>query len=159
MNILKVQSSVFLWIARKNFFKAGRVKAIKISIMEKTVIYTENAPEPVGPYSQALLVNNMLFVSGQIAINPLDGSLNTGNIRDETRQVMKNIEGVLAAANMTFFNVVKCSIFIRNMDDFTAVNKVYGAFFTKNPPARETIEVSRLPKNANVEISCIAALL
>jgi|SRR5690606_8342894 len=127
--------------------------------MEKHVIHTAKAPNPVGPYSQALLANNLLFVSGQIGIDPATGQIADNDIRSETLQVMKNVEEILAAANMTFLNVVKCTIFITNMDDFAAVNEVYGQFFLENPPARETVEVSRLPKNARVEISCIAAML
>lgn len=127
--------------------------------MEKHVIYTQKAPAPVGPYSQAILVNNLLFVSGQIAIDPASGKMVEGNIRNETRQVMKNVEEILTAANMTFLNVVKCTIFIADMNDFAAVNEVYGEFFTGNPPARETVEVSRLPKDGRVEISCMAAML
>lgn len=127
--------------------------------MEKHVIYTQKAPAPVGPYSQAILVNDLLFVSGQIAIDPASGKMVEGNIRNETRRVMKNVEEILTAANMTFLNVVKCTIFIADMNDFAAVNEVYGEFFTGNPPARETVEVSRLPKDGRVEISCMAAML
>lgn len=125
--------------------------------MEKQIIYTKNAPEPIGPYSQAVKIQNLLFVSGQIAIDPSGGQLVNDDIRNETRQVMNNIAAILEAANMTLMNVVKCTIFVRNMDDFGAVNEVYGGFFDNAPPARETVEASRLPKNVNVEISCIAA--
>jgi 2-iminobutanoate/2-iminopropanoate deaminase len=127
--------------------------------MEKTIIFAEKAPEPIGPYSQAVMAHNVLYVSGQIAINPFNGELETDNIKSETRQVMKNIENILIAANLTFTNVVKCSIFLKNMNDFYEVNEVYGQFFKENPPARETVEVCRLPKDVNVEISCIAVLL
>jgi 2-iminobutanoate/2-iminopropanoate deaminase len=127
--------------------------------MEKTIIYSEKAPKPIGPYSQAVMAHNVLYVSGQIALEPYKGELVTGNIKLETNQVMKNIENILGAANLTFTNVVKCSIFLKNMSDFAEVNEAYGQFFKDNPPARETVEVSRLPKDVNVEISCIAVLL
>lgn len=124
--------------------------------MSKTVIYSAQAPEPIGPYSQAIQAGNMLFVSGQIAIDKASGNLITGNIPDETTQVMKNLEFVLHEAGMNFSNVVKCSIFLKNMNNFPVVNEIYGKYFSENPPARETVEVSRLPKDVNVEISCIA---
>jgi 2-iminobutanoate/2-iminopropanoate deaminase len=127
--------------------------------MEKTIIFTELAPKPIGPYSQAILVHNMLYVSGQIALNPSTGQLENDNIGSETRRVMKNIGSILEAANLTFANVVKCSIFLKDMGDFTEVNQIYGEFFKDAPPARETVEVSRLPKDVHVEISCIAAVL
>ncbi len=124
--------------------------------MSKTVIYSAHAPEPIGPYSQAIQAGNMLFVSGQIAIEKASGNLITGNIPDETTQVMKNLEFVLHEAGMNFSNVVKCSIFLKDMNTFPVVNEIYGKYFSVNPPARETVEVSRLPKDVNVEISCIA---
>jgi len=124
--------------------------------MSKRVIYTENAPEPIGPYSQAILVDNTLYVSGQIAIDPFIGDVVRNGVEGEAIQVMKNIENILLAANMDFSNVVKCSIFLKDMQDFPKVNAVYGKHFTENPPARETVEVSCLPKNVLVEISCIA---
>jgi 2-iminobutanoate/2-iminopropanoate deaminase len=127
--------------------------------MEKRIIFTENAPQPIGPYSQAVLFGNTLYVSGQIALHPATGQLVNDDIKSETRQVMNNLEQILAAANLTFVDVAKCSIFLKNMDDFAAVNEVYGEYFKKDPPARETVEVSRLPKNVNVEISCIATVL
>ncbi|MCL4169480.1 UNVERIFIED_CONTAM: hypothetical protein GTU68_013837 [Idotea baltica] len=120
--------------------------------MQKQIIYTENAPEPIGPYSQAVLMNGTLNASGQIAY---DTSLK-GNVENETLQVMKNLEAVLKAADMTFSQVVKCSIFLKSMDDFGTVNDVYGRYFTENPPARETVAVKTLPKDVNVEISLIA---
>jgi 2-iminobutanoate/2-iminopropanoate deaminase len=122
----------------------------------KTIINTKNAPAPIGPYNQAVKVNNMLFVSGQIAINPADSSLNTSNIADETHQVMKNLEAILKEAGMGFENIVKTSIFLSDMNNFGKVNEVYGSYFTANFPARETVEVSRLPKDVNVEISVVA---
>lgn len=124
--------------------------------MANNVVYSPQAPEPIGPYSQAILAGNMLFVSGQIAIQKSSGNLITGNVEDETTQVMTNLNEVLKAANLTFKDVVKCSIFLKDMGDFPKVNAIYGQFFTENPPARETVEVSRLPKDVNVEISCIA---
>ncbi|TDD95966.1 RidA family protein [Flavobacterium cellulosilyticum] len=125
----------------------------------KKIIYTENAPAPIGPYNQAVLKGDTLYTSGQIAINPKSGELIIANIEDETNQVMENMKAVLEAAGMTFENVVKTSIFIINMDDFAAINKVYGAYFNeKTAPARETVQVACLPKNVNVEISMIAVL-
>lgn len=124
--------------------------------MSKTVIYSPNAPEPIGPYSQAIQTGNMLFISGQIAIEKSTGQLLTGTITEETGMVMKNIGEVLAAAGMNFSNVVKSTIFLKNMNHFPQVNEVYGKSFPANPPARETVEISRLPKDVNVEISCIA---
>lgn len=124
--------------------------------MTKEVIYSSQAPEPIGPYSQAIKAGNMLFVSGQVAIQKSSGQVITGNIVDETTQVMKNLEEVLKSANMDFSHVVKCTIFLKDMNNFPTVNEVYGKSFKTNPPARETVEVSRLPKDVNVEISCIA---
>jgi 2-iminobutanoate/2-iminopropanoate deaminase len=124
--------------------------------MSKSVVYSEYAPEPIGPYSQAIQSGNMLFVSGQIAIDRITGNLVTDNIPDETHQVMKNLEAVLKAAGMNFSHVVKCSIFLKDMNNFPVVNEIYGQYFASSPPARETVEVSRLPKDVNVEISCIA---
>ena len=124
--------------------------------MSKEVIYSANAPEPIGPYSQAIKVGSMLFVSGQIAIQKSTGKIITGNITEETNQVLTNLGEVLAAAGMDFSNVVKCTIFLKDMNQFPQVNEAYGKNFSTNPPARETVEVSRLPKDVNVEISCIA---
>jgi 2-iminobutanoate/2-iminopropanoate deaminase len=120
------------------------------------IIKSKEAPDPIGPYNQAIKANNMLFVSGQIAINQRTGELVTDNIVDETGRVMENLKHVLTEAGLTFNNVVKCTIFLRDMADFTEVNKVYGSYFTGNSPARETVAVVGLPKNVNVEISCIA---
>jgi len=124
--------------------------------MKKEIILSQNAPAPIGPYSQAIKVNGTLYVSGQIALNPSNGDLVISDITSETKQVMKNLGAVLEAAKMNFQHVVKCTIFIRNMADFSNINEAYGSFFEENPPARETVEVSKLPKNVNVEISCIA---
>jgi len=124
--------------------------------MLKSVVYSENAPEPIGPYSQAIQTGHMLFVSGQIAIQKSTGQFITGNIEDETIQVMTNIGDILTAAGMDFSNVVKSSIFMKDMNNFPKINEVYGRYFKDKAPARESIEVSRLPKDVNVEISCIA---
>lgn len=124
--------------------------------MAKTVVYSPNAPEPIGPYSQAIQAGNMLFISGQIAIDQSSGKMITGTIEEETTQVMRNIAEILKAAKLDFSNVVKTSIFLKDMNNFPKVNAVYGTYFPSQPPARETVEVSRLPKDVNVEISCIA---
>ena len=124
--------------------------------MAKEIVFSKNAPEPIGPYSQGVKVGNVLYTSGQIALDPDSGDLINENITEETHAVMKNLDAVLAAAQFSFIDVVKCTIFIKNMDDFTAINEAYGQYFKSSPPARETVEVSRLPKNVNVEISCIA---
>ena len=124
--------------------------------MARKIIYTDDAPEPIGPYSQAVYINGMLFVSGQIPIDAFSGAMIKDGIAEETQQVMENIKAILHAAEMDFSNVVKCSIFLTDMHDFPKVNEVYGKYYKSSPPARETVEVSVLPKNANVEISCIA---
>lgn len=126
--------------------------------MSKEVIYSGEAPAPIGPYSQAIKTGGLLFVSGQIAIEKSSGQLRTVDIETETRQVMYNLGEILKAAGMTFSNVVKCSIFLRDMGQFSTVNEIYASYFGNMPPARETVEVSRLPKDVNVEISCIAAM-
>ena len=122
----------------------------------KTIINSKNAPAPIGPYSQAVLAGNTLFASGQIAINPVTGELEMASIEIETEQVMQNIKAVLEEANMSFENIVKCSIFLSSMGSFSKVNEVCGKYFPSNPPARETVEVSCLPKSVNVEISFIS---
>jgi len=123
----------------------------------KKIIYTENAPAPIGPYNQAVLVGNTLYTSGQIALNPQTMELVLNDIETETKQVMENLKAVLAAAEMTFENVIKTSIFIMNMNDFAKINAVYGRYFDeKTAPARETVQVACLPKNVNIEISMIA---
>ena len=124
--------------------------------MSNKIIFTKEAPAPIGPYSQAILAGNTLYVSGQIALDADTGELINENITEETHAVMKNLEAVLRAADFTFADIVKCSIFIKNMDEFGTINEAYGQYFKSNPPARETVEVSKLPKNVNVEISCIA---
>ena len=123
----------------------------------KKIIYTENAPAPIGPYNQAILVGNTLYTSGQIALNPQTMELVLDDIEIETKQVMENMKAVLAAADMTFENVIKTSIFIMNMNDFTRINSIYGSYFNEaTAPARETVQVACLPKNVNIEISMIA---
>ena len=123
----------------------------------KTIIITPNAPAPIGQYNQAVLSGNTLYTSGQIAINPETGSLVMDDIKVETKQVMENLKAVLTAANLTFENVVKTSIFISDMNNFTLINEVYGSYFNEaTAPARETVEVANLPKFVNVEISMIA---
>jgi len=123
----------------------------------KTIIQTANAPAPIGPYSQAVKLGHTLYVSGQIAIDPKSGDLVNENIEAETLQVMENLGAILREAGMDFGHVLKCSIFVSDMNNFSKINDVYGRYFTENPPARETVEVSALPKFVNVEISCIAA--
>ena len=124
--------------------------------MAKNVILSTAAPAPIGPYSQAVQSGNMLFVSGQIALDPASGTLITGSIEEETHRVMKNLQAILSEAKFTFSQVVKCTIFLKDMNNFPKVNATYGSYFSSEPPARETVEVSRLPKDVNVEISCIA---
>ena len=124
--------------------------------MQKKAIKIKNAPAPVGPYSQAILAGETLYVSGQIPVDPNTGKLIAGDISNCTTQVLKNINSLLEAAEMNLNNVVKCSIFLKNMNDFEKVNKVYSEFFSLTPPARETVQVSKLPLDVDVEISCIA---
>ena len=124
--------------------------------MSKKVVFTKQAPEPIGPYSQAIEAGNMVFISGQIAIQPSTSNLITANIEEETTQVMVNLEAILTVAGLSFNNVVKTTIFLKDMNNFPKVNAIYGKYFQQQPPARETVEVSRLPKDVNVEISCIA---
>jgi 2-iminobutanoate/2-iminopropanoate deaminase len=125
----------------------------------KKIIFTEKAPAPIGPYNQAVLVDNTLYTSGQIALNPATMELVLDDIETETKQVMENMKAVLEAANMTFEHVVKATIFIMNMGDFARINSVYGSYFDeKTAPARETVQVACLPKNVNVEISMIAII-
>ena len=124
----------------------------------KEIINTTSAPSPIGPYSQAVKAGNFLFVSGQVAINPENGELNISNIEDETHQVMRNLKAVLLEAGLTFDHVVKSTIFLSDMGTFAQVNEIYGHYFTADFPARETVQVSVLPKNVNVEISVIAII-
>jgi 2-iminobutanoate/2-iminopropanoate deaminase len=126
--------------------------------MEKSVIQTHLAPAPIGPYSQAILANGFLFLSGQVAFNPANGELVLGSIEAETTQVMNNLKAVLETAGMGFHNVVKTTIFLSDMSLFASVNEIYGKYFESNFPARETIAVKGLPKGVNVEISMTAAM-
>jgi len=122
----------------------------------KNIINTNNAPAPIGPYSQAVATGNFLFVSGQIPMNPLTGEIIATDIKAETKQVMKNIGAILNEAGMGFGNIVKTTIFLTDMQSFANINEVYGTYFIDQFPARETVQVSALPKNVNVEISVIA---
>ncbi|AYN68463.1 RidA family protein [Euzebyella marina] len=123
----------------------------------KTIINTENAPAPIGPYNQAVLSGNTLYISGQIPIDPVSGNLVEGDIKLEAKQCMENLKAILNAADMGFDNVVKSSIFLADMNKFSSVNEVYGSYFDEaTAPARETVEVANLPKFVNVEISMIA---
>lgn len=123
----------------------------------RKIIKTSDAPAPIGPYNQAILSGDTLFISGQIAINPVNNELEKHSIQDETEQVMRNLKAILEAAEMKFENVVKSSIFISDMNNFSSINEVYGKYFdSETAPARETVEVANLPKFVNVEISMIA---
>jgi 2-iminobutanoate/2-iminopropanoate deaminase len=125
----------------------------------KNIIFSAQAPAPIGPYSQAVAANGMLYVSGQIPIDQSTGTLVSGDISKETRQVMENLKHILNAAGIGFEEVVKCSIFMTSMQDYVAINTVYAAYFNESTaPAREAVQVSALPKGVNVEISCIAIL-
>ena len=122
----------------------------------KRALQIPGAPAPIGPYSQAILSNNTLYVSGQIPLNPQTGELVNSSIEQSTHQVMQNINSLLSEAEMDFNDIVKCSIFLKNLDNFTKVNQIYSEYFRSTPPARETVEVSKLPMNVEIEISCIA---
>ena len=124
--------------------------------MNKKALQIPNAPAPIGPYSQAILANGMLFISGQCPINPKTGLLEMETIESATHLVMSNIEKLLHEAEMDFTHIVKCSIFLKDLGDFQKVNVVYASYFDSVPPARETVEVARLPLDATIEISCIA---
>jgi len=126
--------------------------------MTKKIINTSNAPAPIGPYSQAVMAGNLLFVSGQVAINPATGNVEATNITEETTTVLKNIEAILTEAGMNFSHIVKTTIFLSDMSLFTTVNGIYAGYFKGDFPARETVAVKGLPKNVNVEISVIASL-
>ena len=124
--------------------------------MKKEIITTKNAPAPIGPYNQATKANNTLYISGQIPADPATGVIVTSSIEDETHMVMKNLWAILKAAGLGFDSVLKTSIFISDMNNFARINEVYGSYFASDFPARETVQVSRLPKDVNVEISAIA---
>lgn len=142
----------FLIIGFTLYFYFSKHKA-----MENTkIIFTEKAPKPIGPYSQAVMRGNALFVSGQVAFIPATGELDTSTIENETKQVMENIKTIVEEAGMKMSDIVKTSIFLIDMNDFVRMNAVYANYFPTNPPARETVQVSALPKKVNVEISVIA---
>ncbi len=124
--------------------------------MEKKIITTTNAPAPIGPYNQAVFAGDTLYISGQIPIDPATGELNNASLQEETHQCMKNLQAILTEAELTFSDVIKTTIFITDMKRFAEINEVYGQYFTDNFPARETVQVSALPKFVNVEISMIA---
>ncbi len=124
----------------------------------KQIIKTDSAPAPIGPYNQATVYNGVLYISGQIAINPANGSLVLGNIEDETHQVLKNLGAILKEAGMDYSNVLKCSVFVKDMELFSRINAVYAQYFEEaTAPARELVQVSALPRYVNIEISAIAA--
>ncbi len=125
--------------------------------MANIIINSGQAPAPIGPYSQAVRANGVLYVSGQVALDPSSGEMVQTDIEAETHRVMQNLQAILSEAGLNFTHVVKCTIFVKDLNNFARINNVYGSYFTQNPPARETVEVSRLPKDANVEISCVAA--
>lgn len=125
--------------------------------MSKKIVNSLAAPAPIGPYSHSVMANGVLYVSGQIALDT-NGKLHNGDIITETHKVMENIGHILKEAGMNYGNIVKCSIFVKDLNNFSAINEVYGSYFPENPPARETVEVSRLPKDVNVEISCISII-
>ena len=124
----------------------------------KKAIKTDKAPAPIGPYNQAVMAGNTLYVSGQIPLNPASGELVKGDVKEQTRMVMENLKAILAEAGLDFSHVVKCSIFISDMKDFPLINEVYGSYFTENAPARETVQVAGLPLGVDLEISCIAII-
>jgi 2-iminobutanoate/2-iminopropanoate deaminase len=124
----------------------------------RDIVLTDRGPQPIGPYSQAVKVNGFLFVSGQVALDPKSGVMSSGGIAEQTERVFQNLKGIVEAAGSNMNHVVKTTVFLKSMDDFTAMNEVYAKFFTSAPPARSTVQVSRLPKDALVEIEVIAIL-
>ena len=124
--------------------------------MEKTIINTKNAPAPIGPYNQAVVINGTVYISGQICIDPATGNLKNKDIQEETHQVMQNLKSILQEAGISFSHVVKTTIFITDMNQFSSINEIYGKYFDGDFPARETVQVSALPKFVNVEISMVA---
>ena len=123
----------------------------------KKIVNISTAPKPLAPYSQAVMTNGTLYVSGQIAINPFDGKLVEGGVSAQTRQIMMNIGHILKEVGMDYSNIVKCSIFMIDLEDYSEINHIYAEYFKINPPAREAVQVSRLPLNVDLEISCIAS--
>jgi len=124
----------------------------------KKIVKTDQAPEPVGPYNQAVVAGNLVFTAGQIAIDPVSGELEENDVRKQTRRVIQNLQAVLEAAGSDLSRVVKTTVFLKDMNDFTAMNEVYAEFFTEDAPARSAVEVARLPKDVLVEIECVALL-
>lgn len=124
--------------------------------MEKKIVHTEHAPPAIGPYSQAVILNKMVYCSGQIALKPGTSELESSSIEKETEQVLENLKSILQAAGSSLNDVIKCTIYLSDMSSFEAVNRIYGEYFPQHPPARETVAVKTLPKAANVEISCMA---
>lgn len=127
-----------------------------IEVRMKKIIQIPGAPAPIGPYSQAILSKDTLYVSGQIPLNPMNGELVIDSIENATHRVLSNIKSLVEEAGLTMNHIVKCSIFLKNMGDFSAVNGIYATYFSENPPARETVQVSKLPLDVPIEISCIA---
>jgi 2-iminobutanoate/2-iminopropanoate deaminase len=125
--------------------------------MSKEVIFTEKAPKAIGPYSQAIKSGNLLFISGQVPVNPATGEL-TGDIKTQTRQVLENIKSILLAAGASTIDIVKTTVFLKNLDDFNVMNEIYGAYFPQDAPARSTVEVARIPRGALIEIEAIAVI-
>lgn len=136
----------------------GKAQSATDSITMKKIITTKDAPAPIGPYSQAVEANGFLFVSGQIGLDPASGNMDQKSIEEETKQVLENIRAILTAAGLDFTDVVKSTIYLTDLNNFSEVNKVYGSYFESKYPARETVQVDRLPKDARVEISVIAKL-
>jgi len=126
------------------------------ALMGIKTIFTEKAPQPIGPYSQAVAANGLLFVSGQIALDPATGNFAAGSVQDQTKRVFENIKAILAQAGLSLSDVVKATLFVKDLNSFEAINKIYSEYFSENKPARSTVEVSRLPKGADIEIEVIA---
>ena len=124
----------------------------------KEVVTTDRGPKPIGPYSQAVKANGFLFLSGQVALDPKTGEMTSNDIRQQTERVLENVKGILEAAGSNLHHVVKTTVFLKDMNEFPAMNEVYGRYFTAAPPARSTVQVARLPKDALVEIEVIAAV-
>jgi len=124
----------------------------------RDVVLTDRGPKPIGPYSQAVRVNGFLFVSGQVALDPKTGEMSAGDVREQTERALENVKGIVEAAGSKMPHVIKTTVFLKNMSDFTAMNEVYARYFTMAPPARSTVEVARLPKDALVEIEVVAAI-
>lgn len=152
-----VVSLIFVKIKVFSLFRIIPTRKINI-LMNKTIINSDKAPAPIGPYSHAVKTGDLLFVSGQIPFDQATGQLITSGIQDETRMVMRNLESILTEAGINFDNVVKATIFLTDMGQFSLVNEIYGQHFTVNPPARECVQVAGLPRGVNVEISVIATL-